>query len=232
MTETTTDLARGVAEAQLILVCSPVETIAEQVIQVADSCSPTAIITDAGSTKLGIVERVAAGLPGGKATFVGSHPLAGSEKTGVAHAQPHLFRGRTVVVTPTAETPASARDRLCAFWTGLDASVITMSPAEHDAAVASTSHLPHVVASVLAAVTPEVYLPLVATGWLDTTRIATGDVELWRQILSENRTSVLRCLEQFAKVLDSLTVALRQRDDLAVTELLATGKQRRDALAD
>ncbi len=178
------------------------------------------------------LHQVAAAAVYGKAPFVGSHPLAGSEKTGVKHARDDLFRGRTVVVTPTASTPEDATARIETFWGTLGASVMRLSPQEHDQGVAATSHLPHLIASALAAATPVAYLPLVATGWLDTTRIAAGDVELWRQILGQNRSSVLQALGQFEKVLNSFTLALQQQDDVTISELLSTGKQRRDSLAD
>jgi prephenate dehydrogenase len=235
ITHFATDLAEGVAGAELVIVCSPVDLIPSIVGQVMKHCPATAIITDAGSTKQQIVAEVARlerTLTGPHATFIGSHPLAGSEKTGVANARHDLLRGRTVVMTPSASTDHAKLRRLEGFWTSLEAIVVTMDAGDHDEALAITSHLPHVAASALAAVTPEEYLPLVATGWLDTTRIAGGDIELWRQILTQNRTSVLRGLEEFAKVLDSFRRAIEQRDDAAISELLAHGKQRRDALAD
>jgi prephenate dehydrogenase len=118
------------------------------------------------------------------------------------------------------------------LWQSLGAAVIRMTPVEHDAAVAATSHLPHLVAAALAAVTPAELRPLIGTGWLDSTRIAAGDAELWRQILSQNRAGVLRSLAEFEKVLNSYSLALQQKDDAGLQELLTRGKQRRDALAD
>jgi prephenate dehydrogenase len=232
VTQVTTELESGVAEAEVTVVCSPVETIAELVRRAATACPPSGVITDAGSTKASIVAQVAADALPGQAPFVGSHPLAGSEKVGVAHARDDLLKGRVVVITPTDETPAEARQRVQAFWTALGAAVVCLTPQEHDAALAATSHLPHIVAAALAASTPHAYLSLVATGWLDTTRVAAGDVELWRQILRQNRACVLQCLEQFEKVLNSFNSALRQRDDAALTQLLSSGKQRRDAVDD
>jgi prephenate dehydrogenase len=232
VSEITTDLEAGVSAAELTVICAPVEQIPGLSCRVAAACPRASVITDAGSTKAWIVEQVASQLPPGQATFVGSHPLAGSEKQGVAHARADLFEGRTVVVTPTVATPPEACRRIEQFWSALGGRVVRLSPSQHDQAVAAISHLPHLVASALAASTPEAYLPLAATGWLDTTRIAAGDVELWRQILGQNRASVLQALEQFEKVLNSFSLALQQQDDRALTELLSRGKQRRDALAD
>lgn len=227
-----TDLKSGVAEAQLTVICTPVDTIAGYARETARHCPPTALITDAGSTKGQIVDQLRHDWPAAGAAFVGSHPLAGSEKVGVEHADGELLVGRIVVITPTAATPEPARRQIERFWTQLGATVVAMSPADHDRAVAAISHLPHVIASLTAAMTPADYLPLAATGWLDTTRVAAGDVELWRQILFQNRPGVLYYLSEFAKVLHSFTQALEQQDEQAVVRILAAGKQRRDALAD
>ena len=116
--------------------------------------------------------------------FVGSHPLAGDHRGGAEHARPDLFNGRTVVITPMATTRPAAVVEISGFWQSLGARVTTMSPAEHDKALAATSHLPHLVAAALAAATPEDLLPLAASGWRDTTRVAGGDPKLWQAILN------------------------------------------------
>src|SRR4051794_17437392 len=133
-----TSLANGVAEAQLIVIATPVDTIAERVIQVAAKCPPTSLITDAGSTKEAIVAAVDAGLAGRRIgpRFVGSHPLAGDHRTGPEHARADLFDGRTVVITPTEHTRAAAVTEVSGFWQGLGANLRTMTPKEHDAALA------------------------------------------------------------------------------------------------
>lgn len=232
VTETTTSLGDGVKDADLVVVCAPVETIPDLVQRIAPDCRAEAVITDVGSTKQLLVSEVETRMSGGQATFVGSHPLAGSEKTGVTHATADLYMNRTVVVTPTESTPAAAVTKVQQFWRALGATIVTMSTEEHDRALAITSHLPHLIASALAASTPIDYQTLVATGWRDTTRIAGADPELWQQILLQNRTNVLRGLEQFAKLLASFEQGLQQNDAAAIENLLVTGKQRHDALAD
>lgn len=236
ISEVAESLEAGVQDARLIVIGSPVDSIPSLAEQVAAHCPTDAVITDVGSTKQHVVEAVnkrlnAAGHRDGP-VFVGSHPLAGKETTGVEHAEADLLVDRTVVVTPTEETPPEPLELLESFWRTLGARVVSMTPAEHDDALASTSHLPHVVAALLASVTPEETLPLVSTGWLDTTRVAAGDIEMWRQILAHNRTSVLRCLEEFETVVTSFRLAMQQHDDAVVAEMLENGKQRRDALAD
>ena len=228
-----TDLS-AVAKAELVVVCTPVETVAGLVRKLAAHCPPEAVITDVGSTKEAIVEELLELGADGGPSFVGSHPLAGSEKTGVAAATPDLFAGRTVVITPRdyvpGSPPAGAVAVVRGFWLSLGASVRLMSPGAHDQAVAAVSHLPHVVASVLAAGTATEELPLVATGWLDTTRVAAGDVELWRQILAQNRGHVLKSIDKFAKVLSSFRDALHDMDDARLLEFLEAGKRNRDSV--
>jgi len=236
VSEITTDLAAGVAEADWVVVCTPVEQVPRHVVQALHAAPAHSIVTDAGSTKRSIVRDVrrllAMESAAPRATFIGSHPMAGSEKTGVRHGSPDLLQSRLVIITPEEDTRPEDAERLTQFWQSLGARVERLSPAAHDQAVAAISHLPHAIASLLAANTSEDDLRLAATGWLDTTRIAAGDVELWRQILTQNRDCVLRSLHQFGKVLNSFTQALEHQDDAELTRLLALGKQRRDALAD
>jgi prephenate dehydrogenase len=229
VTETTTDLEAGVAHADLIVVCTPVTQIVEHVGRAARACPPHALLTDAGSTKASIVEALTSQL-GPEVAFVGSHPLAGSEKTGPQAARDDLFLGRVVVITPADQTSKDWVTTIDSFWSSLGASVVRMPAAAHDRAVAATSHLPHLLASALAVSTPDEVLPLVSTGWLDTTRVAGGDPQLWLQILRDNRPAVLKSLGKFAKVLDSFGRALDEDDADRVLELLEVGKQCRDAV--
>jgi len=231
VTSTTTRLAQGVAESELVVVCTPVESIVEHVRAAAGACPPGALITDAGSTKGRIVSSLDGALER-DVTFVGSHPLAGSEKKGPEFADASLFEDRVVVITPTRRTRKSGVQAIEQFWQSLGARVVRMSPEAHDEAVAATSHVPHVVASALAAATPESMLRLVATGWLDSTRVAAGDVELWTQILVENRDSVLSALDRCDKGLASFRAALAKGDRKRLAALLRAGKERRDAVGD
>jgi prephenate dehydrogenase len=229
ITEATTALVRGVAEAELVVVCTPLCNIVEHVRGAAENAPPGVIITDAGSTKGAIVAALEDDLPRG-AAFVGSHPMAGSEKTGPDFADEDLFQDRVTIVTPTQSTSPQALEAVEEFWRSLGARTVRMAPEEHDRAVAAVSHLPHLAASALAAATPEEWLSLAAGGWSDTTRVAAGDVELWRQILSVNRSHVLRSLAEFEKTLAAFRAALVRGDDAELIRLLEEGKRRRDAV--
>lgn len=224
----TTDLAAGVADADLIIVCTPVDLIVPMIEQAA-ALRPQALLTDAGSTKAEIVDKLVASLPEGS-HFIGSHPMAGDSKAGPEFARPDLFAGRNVVITPTENTDPADEAKLSAFWQALGAEVLKMSPADHDQAVACTSHLPHLIASAIAGSTPEHYFPVIATGWSDTTRVAAGDAALWRQILLSNKTNLLSALTQFETHLASLRKSLEEADADTLELLLAQAKRNRDAV--
>lgn len=221
-------LADACQGADLAIVCTPVQSIAEFANQCFSLMPSGGLITDVGSTKQSIVEAVA--LSPASASFVGSHPLAGSEKSGVDHARADLLNGKLVVITPDRLRPSPLVPVAEQLWQALGARTLQLSPAEHDFALARTSHLPHILAAALAAATPANLLPLAASGWRDTTRVASGGADLWRQILEENRHSVIQVLEEFAGDLQLWLKALRESDGNQLEQLLLEGKQKRDAL--
>ena len=229
VTNTTVEMPKGVAEAELIVVATPVGRIAEDIALAAQSCPEGTLITDAGSTKRSIVEAVDGRLPR-DCRFLGSHPLAGGEKSGAIHARADLFEGRVAILTPTKNTRAEDFDALEGFWSSLGSVVVQMAPEEHDRALALTSHLPHVAAAALAAILPERYFRLTGTGVLDTTRIAAGDPELWKQVLLLNRDNLLAALGQYESQLAALRSALQQCDGEALKALLTRAKKSRDAM--
>ena len=137
-----------------------------------------------------------------------------------------------MIVTPSRGTPPGALGKVTEFWSSLGARVLRMTPSAHDRVLAGTSHLPHLVASVLAAATDRNDLGLTGRGWLDTTRVAAGEAELWQQILLSNRRHVLKSLDKFEKVLNSLRQAIHDEDAVEVRKILEAGKRNRDAVAD
>jgi prephenate dehydrogenase len=235
ITEGTLDLAAGVRSADLVIVCTPVDEIPYFVQRAAEACKPDALITDAGSTKADVVARVEQARVLSTAwphsvRFVGSHPLAGNDKRGAEYARADLFVDRIVVITPTPQSRAGDVTALRDFWTSLGAATVEMSPAEHDRAVAATSHLPHLIASAIAGATPAEYVTLTAGGWLDTTRIAAGDPLLWRQIFLANRDNLLAALSRFDGMLAALRGTIEAGDAAALERLLTEGKRIRDAV--
>jgi len=226
---TTIGIEKGVAEAELVIVCTPVGRIVEDVHKAAMHCPEGTLITDAGSTKQTIVAALDEGLPRG-CRYLGSHPLAGSEKTGATFARADLFEGRIAILTPTKNTRAEDFDFLEEFWEGLGSVVVQLSPDEHDRALALTSHLPHIVAAALVTSVPEKYFRLAGPGIHDTTRIASGNAELWAQIFALNRDNVITALEQFSANLSALQSAVRDGNHDEIIRLLTLAKKNRDAL--
>jgi prephenate dehydrogenase len=235
VTQISTNLEDGAKQAQFVVVCTPVELIAQHVAEAAAAAPAGCLITDAGSTKAQLVADVEKALATKfprNMPFVGSHPIAGSEKNGPQAAAADLFDRRVVVVTPTERSDPAAVVAIDEFWHSLGAEVVKMDPAAHDAIIARTSHLPHLVAAALSATTPQDgdCRPLIGNGWSDTTRIAAGDPELWRQILLANRGPTLNALADFETVLRTWRHALESGDGQLLTQLLKEGKSRRDAV--
>ena len=226
----TTDLAAGVANADFVVVATPVDLIADTVCRIAQAAPKAKLITDAGSTKGLICHDVDTRLDPSAHRFVGSHPLAGDHRAGPEHAREDLFEGKTVVVTPTSGTSEEVLEIARDFWQSLGAMVHVMSPQEHDQALASTSHLPHLVASALAKCTPQEYLPLAATGWSDTTRVAAGDAALWTQIFSQNKAAMLPALDQLVAQLQEMRAEMASGEWSQLQDTLQQAKQIRDAL--
>ena len=226
---TTTDLAKGVARAELIVICTPVDLIVDYARQAAEHCPEGTLITDAGSTKARIVAALDGRLARG-CRFLGSHPLAGSEKSGSAHASADLFEGRIALITPTKSTHAEDYDMIERFWRSLGSVVVQLSPDEHDRALALTSHLPHLTAAALMHTLPDSLFRLTGSGWLDTTRIAAGDAQLWTQIFLHNREHLLAALDRLDHCLAAFREALRTADAAEIEKLLAFAEKNRNAL--
>jgi prephenate dehydrogenase len=218
-----------VGAADLVVCCAPVDRIAGLIQSVADRARPHTILTDVGSTKAAIVREVEGGLYP-NVSYIGGHPLAGSEKSGAEHANARLFEGRLVLLTPTPRTNPVALARLTSFWEALGARVQTLSPEEHDQTVAMTSHLPHLLASALAGVVPPELYPMTATGFRDTTRIASGDSALWTGILAQNSQFILAAMEMLRGRLDEFRRALEKGDREEVQRLLEEGRRKRHSL--
>ncbi|QDT38151.1 prephenate dehydrogenase [Stratiformator vulcanicus] len=217
-------------QADFAVVCTPVGRIAQDVRAIARHCRDGAVITDGGSVKATICRDAAGSLERG-IEFVGSHPLAGSEKQGWRHASASLFQQKTCVVTPTAENSESAVSMVESFWRSLGANVASMSPQDHDRILALTSHLPHVTASALAGlIQAGDFDAFAGTGFRDTTRVAAGDAELWTQIFIANQKEVTAALDRFSEQLSRFRSAIEQQDSQAISDMLAAAAAARKRL--
>lgn len=218
-----------IEQASLVVICTPVDRIVTDVRNFAAEAGPGTLITDAGSVK-GEICSALHDFATGEVVFVGSHPMAGSEKNGFEHARSDLFEGRVCIVTPDAGNDDSATNRTANFWKFLGMRVERLSPQLHDSAVAYSSHLPHLVAAALAYSLPDLHRRFVGTGIRDATRIAAGDPQLWDAILRMNSSEVKIALGHFSQVLHEFEQGLDEEGAPSLKNLLEQAKKNRDAL--
>ncbi len=229
----TTDLLAAVSNSDLIILCTPLAQMRALAQQIIPALKRGAIVTDVGSVKADVVRELESIIANAGAYFIGSHPMAGAEKTGVTAARKNLFENAACVLTPTKKTNSAALKKLEQFWKSLGARVLKMDAAQHDLLVSRSSHLPHVIAAALADLVldpanPKTQSQLCATGFRDTTRIASGSPEMWRDIALANRKNVSQSVDAFVGELKKFQAALKKSDGKAVEKFFATAKQRRD----
>ncbi|MFN0067902.1 MAG: prephenate dehydrogenase [Limisphaerales bacterium] len=230
--DATTDLAAAVRGADLVVLCTPVAQIGELARSLAPHLAAGTVVTDVGSVKAAVIGAAEGPVHAAGAHFVGSHPMAGGEKTGVGAARADLFEGAVSLVTPTSATDPAAAEAVRQLWRGVGARVVDLDADTHDALVARTSHLPHVLAFALAryvldpAASP-LQRGLCATGFRDTTRIAAGSPPMWRDILLGNRAHVLAALDGLGEQLAELRTAVAAGDAAAVELFLTEASTRR-----
>jgi prephenate dehydrogenase len=197
----------ALSEADLIVVCTPVNRIADDIVLALEQSSERALVTDAGSVKGSIVVEVNR-RSSAAVRYFPAHPLAGSHHTGFEHADADIFTGRLCVMTPTPGNSEAGIARVQTFWKGLGMRVRLLPADEHDRILALTSHLPHLAAAALAELVPPDHLEFAATGFRDTTRVAAGDPELWAAIFDRNTTQLTAGLDSLIHSLTSFREAL------------------------
>ncbi len=226
--EVSLDVARGVRGARLVVVCTPIAQIEEMFRGMAPALAAGAYVTDVGSTKASIV-RMAQRLLPAKVRFVGSHPIAGSEKTGVEFARADLFDRALCILTPTTRTAPGTVRFIREFWEAIGAATQIMDPRRHDTLLAQVSHLPHAVATALVNLSARNgAIGVAGPGFADVTRVASGDPGMWRDILRTNRTAMVRALDRLTAELKQLRKRLNDDDADALHKWLAAGKSNRD----
>lgn len=229
----TLDLSEAVADADLVILCTPLAQMRPLVEQMFQSLKRGAIVTDVGSVKGCVVKELESLVAKAGGHFVGSHPMAGAEKTGVSAARADLFDGAMCVVTPTRRTNKAALRKVEQFWRGVGGRLLRLTPETHDALVGRSSHLPHVVAAALAhsVLDPsrsKSQAALCATGFRDTTRVASGSPEMWRDIAQANRRNLAQALDEFIGELQRVRALLPKGDGLPLQKFFETAKTRRD----
>jgi prephenate dehydrogenase len=230
--EATTDLRKATHDADLVVLATPIGSMDPLAQQFASCLTPGCVVTDVGSVKYPVVTALSVTLHG-RARFVGSHPMAGSEQAGIEAARRELFAKAVCIVTPTAETDKNAFELVYGFWKDIGCQVRTLSPTEHDEIIARVSHLPHVVAAaVVNVVCSDGAHPLnfVGPGFKDFSRIASGPPEMWTEICQQNRQEIGRALDTVIAELGKLRAALENNDVIELKAMLKRAKHFRDEL--
>ncbi|MGB6552996.1 MAG: prephenate dehydrogenase/arogenate dehydrogenase family protein [Candidatus Binataceae bacterium] len=231
----TRDPAEAARGADLLMLAVPIRTMRATLEQMLPKLAPNAVITDVGSVKGWIVRELEPLIPAGMA-LVAAHPVAGKETVGAGSADPELFRGRRVIITPSAKSTADAVARVEALWTATGARVERMDPDLHDAILARASHLPQIVASALGAALADervggmLAAEFGASGLRDTTRLAGSSWEMWRDIFTTNRDAILAALKLFGSTVDEFQELIETGDMAALEKIFNRGRAMREKL--
>lgn len=229
------DPARAVVDADVVVIAVPLGAIEPVLRAIAPYLKPTTVVTDVGSAKGDVVadvERIYGHVP---ANFVPGHPIAGTERSGVEASFATLFQGRRVILTPLAETAASAHHLIKRMWEQTGAEVVDMGVRHHDAVLAATSHLPHMLAYTLVDTLARLddraeIFRYAAGGFRDFSRIASSDPKMWHDICIANREQLLEMISLFSADLTRLAEAIRSDDRAAILATFQRAKRARDNL--
>lgn len=233
------DAKDGVRDADLVVLATPVDTYDRHLTEWASCLKQGAIVTDVGSVKGLLVEQAERAMPAG-VHFVGAHPIAGKEKTGVASGSDQLFKGARCIITPTKTTNPQALEQVRAMWQETGSVVLTMDVHLHDKILGAVSHLPHVAAFALMNALAEIRDQQIPSldleshsggGLRDTTRIAASSPEMWRDIFLWNRDNVVTFIEAYERSLSQLKQLIRVGDAAGIEKELERAKQEREKLS-
>jgi prephenate dehydrogenase len=228
----------GIREADLVVLATPVDTYQAHLREWAHCLAPGTVVTDVGSVKGALVDQSEAAMPAG-VYFVGGHPIAGKEKTGVAAGSDQLFKGARCILTPTRQTDARAMERVKQLWEEAGSMVLTMDPHVHDQILGAVSHLPHVAAFGLMLALADLrdhQLPSLdlaghsGGGLRDTTRIAASSSEMWRDIFLWNRDNIVPFIERYEQVLEHFKRLIKSGDAAGIEKAIERARAEREKL--
>ncbi len=228
---------QAVTDADLIVLATPVNAIAELIQVIAPAMSQEKILTDVGSVKQGIVQSARQALGRHIGRFVPGHPVAGKEKTGIDAASADLFDNHKVILTPLPETNAEALERVRKMWESTGAQVKNMSVEEHDRVLSVTSHLPHILAYVMmdflaGRSDQRSCYEMTAGGFYDFTRTASSDPEMWRDISLMNSECLTRHIREYQEKLEGVVCMIRNMDGEGIENLFASARQARNLISE
>jgi prephenate dehydrogenase len=222
-------LPDAVKQSQLVILCTPVGLFEEIFQKIAQHLPTGCIVTDVGSTKASPAQWAKKTLPP-HVEFLGSHPIAGSEQRGIDFSRADLFDNASCIITPTAENSKKTQTFISQFWKKIGMKVKAMTPEKHDQLLARISHLPHLLAMALVNNLDPKETLMCGKGFLDTTRVASGDPTMWRDILMANANHTDQAITQLINELKRSQTALRQKDDQAIFNMLTQAQNQRNKL--
>jgi len=222
-------VSAAVTEADLVILATPIFTFTDYFAQLRDLAPPGCIVTDVGSTKV-LPHQWAEQQLGDRVHYVGSHPIAGSEQRGVEFARDDLLAQARCILTTTKHTNRQATRTLKDFWTTLGCFVETMAPQEHDRVYADVSHLPHLIAAALVNASDRKDMKFAGKGFLDSTRIASGDATIWTDVLLANTDNLTDGIDRVLAELAKLRRAVEDQDKNGIEILLTEARRKRAAL--
>ena len=230
------DAGAAVSGADVVVLATPLSTTEPLLREMAATLKPECIITDVGSAKGVVAAAARQALPERLPLFVPAHPIAGTEHSGVEASFAELFEDHVVIITPLAETSAAAQKTIAEMWRGVGARVVELGIEQHDAALAATSHLPHVLVYTLIDCLSRIQdqseiFDYAAGGFADFTRVASSSPEMWRDICLANSAALLAVLDRFEQHLGRARQAIADGEAERLMEIFARAKQTRDAFA-
>jgi prephenate dehydrogenase len=222
----------AVAGADIVLLAVPVSATEATFKSIKHLITPQTLVMDVGSTKRDVVDAARRALREQVGSFVPAHPITGKEVSGVEHAEPDLYIGKHVILTPIERTLPRQIQQATEVWSALGCNVVQMTPESHDAAFAAVSHLPHLIAfammqSLISQPKGQEYLQLAGPGFRDFTRIAASDPHMWRDILLANREELLAQSQSFQRALQQLEKMIDTQDGDALEDLIAQASDTR-----
>ena len=224
----------AVSGADIVLLAVPVAATEATLKAIRHLVNTDMLIMDVGSTKRDVVDAARRVLRDHVGSFVPCHPITGKEVSGVEHADPDLYAGKTVILTPIERTQVTQLKRATEVWQALQCNVLQMSPEAHDAAFAAVSHLPHLIAfALMNGITGQQngkeFLSLAGPGFRDFTRIAASDPKMWRDVLLANRQELLEQSQAFQRALQAMELMINNSNGEALEESIANASRSRAA---
>lgn len=216
-----------IKDADLVILATPPSTILKLAPLISQIIKKDCIVSDVASTKQEIVSRLGRIFP----RYVGSHPLAGSEKRGAANAVPNLFKDSLCILTPTRNTDRNTLKKIERLWHEVGVKTVFLNPYLHDKVLSFTSHLPHILAFSLIGVVPKEHLRFASTGLKDATRIAASDNELWADIFLSNQKNMLKAIDLFQDNLTRIKSAIERKDRKVLVRILKEARKKRNSLS-